>query len=245
MLASRRHILSFVFLFSTTAFFGFAQEKKAPEPTTPEAIKARWEKDIAALEELDKSEIAGEKSVLFLGSSSIRRWESMAKDMEPWPVVRRGYGGAKFSDLVFFTERLMAAHSPRAVVVYVGNDITGNEKTDKSPEEVVKLFSQVVGDIHHKKPDAEVFVIGITPAPKRFAAWPTIQKANDLLKKYCSQNKRLHFIETAAAYLTSDGQPRPELYVDDKLHQNAAGYQLWSGIIRQELEKVFGSPTGS
>lgn len=232
--------LAFVFLASPLA--AFAQEKKAPEPTTPEGIKAKWEKDIAALEKLDKTEVADEKSILFLGSSSIRRWESIAQDMEPWTVVRRGYGGAKFSDLVFFTERLMAAHSPRAVVVYVGNDITGNEKTDKKPDEVVKLFSQVVGDIHRKKADAEIFVIGITPSPKRFVAWSTIQQANDSLKEFCSQNKRLHYIETAASYLTQDRQPRPELYVEDKLHQNADGYKIWSGLIRKELESVFGKP---
>jgi len=55
-------------------------------------------------------------------------------------------------------------------------------------------------------------------------------------------NAKLHFIETYPFYLTADGQPRPELYVKDQLHQNQDGYQIWSGIIRKELEKVFGPP---
>ncbi len=36
-------------------------------------------------------------ALLFLGSSSIRLWSSLAADFEPWPVVNRGFGGAVVS----------------------------------------------------------------------------------------------------------------------------------------------------
>ncbi len=87
-----------------------------------------------------------------------------------------------------------------------------------------------------------MFLIAITPAPSRFAAWPQIQETNRQLQAYCQSHPKLHFIETHHAYLTSDGNPRPELYVTDRLHQNAVGYKLWSGIIRKELERVYGAP---
>ncbi len=204
-------------------------------------VAAKWEKDIAAWEEKDKSEVADESSILFLGSSSIRRWTTVSKDMAPWPCVSRGYGGAKFSDLAIYAPRLLAAHHPRGVVIYVGNDITGKPDLDKSPEEVVRLLGIVVDAVKKQSPNAEVFVIAITPAPSRFAAWPQIQAANHQLKAFCERGKQLHFIETHPFYLTAEGEPRPELFVEDRLHQNASGYQIWSGIIRKELERVFES----
>ncbi len=206
---------------------------------------AKWEKDIADWEQKDQSEVANESSLLFLGSSSIRRWETLSRDLTPWPCVGRGYGGAKFSDLAIYAPRLLAAHHPRAVVIYVGNDVTGKAEQDKTPEEVVRLFGIVVDAVKKQAPHAEIFSIEITPSPVRFGAWSKIQAANRQLKAFCEKDTKLHFIETHPSYLTEDGQPRPELYVEDQLHQNEEGYKIWSGIIRKELERVFGSPTVS
>ncbi len=203
---------------------------------------ARWEKDIAAWEKRDQTETANESSILFLGSSSIRRWESMSQDLSPWPTIGRGYGGAKFSDLAIYAPRLLAAHHPRGVAIYVGNDITGKAELDKPPEEVVRLFGIVVEAVKKQAPQAEIFLIALTPAPSRFAAWSNIQAANVQLREFCEKDAKLHFIETHPSYLTPDGQPRPELYVADRLHQNQDGYRIWSGIIRKEFERVFGSP---
>jgi lysophospholipase L1-like esterase len=200
---------------------------------------AKWEKDIAAWEERDKSEVAGEDTLLFLGSSSIRRWDTLSRDMAPWKSIGRGYGGAKFSDLAIYAPRLLAAHHPRGVVVYVGNDIVGKPETDKKPEEVVRLFGIVVDAVRKQVPQAEIFLIALTPAPSRFGGWPQIQEANQHLKAYCEKDPKLHFIVTHPSYLTADNQPRPELFVSDRLHQNEDGYKIWSGIIKKELEKVF------
>lgn len=216
-----------------------AQEATTPKP--PESKPTNYEKDIAAWEERDKTQVAGETSILFLGSSSIRRWTTMPTDMAPWPTVGRGYGGAKFSDLVVYAPRLLKAHHPRAVVIYVGNDITGNAQ-DKKPEEVVRLFSIVVDAVKAQAPKAEIFLIAITPSPSRFKAWPEIQVANHQLNEFCQRDPKLHFIVTHPSYLTADGQPRPELYVQDQLHQNEDGYKKWSGLIRKELERVLGEP---
>jgi lysophospholipase L1-like esterase len=39
--------------------------------------------------------------------------------------------------------------------------------------------------------------------------------------------------------LRPDGTPRAELFREDKLHLNAAGYQLWGSLIRRRLDEVF------
>jgi hypothetical protein len=172
----------------------------------------KFEAAIQSYEKRDESEVAGENDILFLGSSSIRLWETMADDLKPWPVVRRGYGGAKFSDLAVFAPRLLKAHRPRAVAIYVGNDITGNVNEDKTSEEIVRLFESVVASVRNQHAAAEIFLIAITPTPKRFAVWPQTKEANAKLKEACERGKRLHFIATESQYLTSDGKPKTELF---------------------------------
>ena len=60
----------------------------------------RWENDIKFLESKDREGACVEDCILFVGSSSIRLWKEIESDMSPYKVVKRGYGGAHFYDLI-------------------------------------------------------------------------------------------------------------------------------------------------
>ena len=204
-----------------------------------EAALERWAEDIAALKAKDKTETHPEDAVLFLGSSSIRRWETIARDMAPYHVIQRGYGGARFADLVVFAPELVATHRYRAVVIYVGNDVTGKED-DPEPSQVADWFAQVAAAARAHQPEAEIFCVEITPTPKRWEAEPAIGQVNAALRAACQADPKLHFISTRAAYLNDQGEPRDAYFVEDRLHQNEAGYQVWSGLIKAALRPVIG-----
>jgi hypothetical protein len=205
------------------------------------AATERWEAEIRKMEELDQHTRDPEHAILFIGSSSIRLWDDIAQDMHPWPVIQRGYGGAKISDLAVFTDRLVSPHQFDALAIFVANDITGGE-SDKSPEEIVRLFGLIVSTVREKFPEQPIFFIEITPTPSRWKAWPKIQAANAALRAACDQDDKLHFISTAAHYLDAAGQPMPELFKEDQLHQNRAGYQRWAKLIRAALAEVLPTP---
>ena len=90
-------------------------------------VKA-WENDIHKFEQLDKSEKYSEDAILFAGSSSIRLWTTLETDMAPYPVIQRGYGGAKLSDFAVYADRIFAPHPCRAIVIFIANDITGSDQ---------------------------------------------------------------------------------------------------------------------
>jgi lysophospholipase L1-like esterase len=206
-----------------------------------EAAIQQWESDIQALEKLDREQADPPHAVLFLGSSSIRRWEDIASDMAPWPCIRRGYGGARFSDLAVFIERLVNPHQYDALVVFVGNDIAGKDQ-DKSPQEVLRLVKYIVNQVRIQHAEQPIFLIAITPTGSRFAVWEQIKQVNALLADYCRSDERLHFIETAASYLDETGKPNDALFVEDRLHLNRDGYRLWARLIKAELAKVLPQP---
>ena len=85
-----------------------------------QAAHDRWQDDIAELGARDASESYPDDAVLFIGSSSIRLWSDIAADMQPYPVIQRGYGGAKWSDVAIFIDQLVRPHSCCAVVFFVG-----------------------------------------------------------------------------------------------------------------------------
>ena len=200
-----------------------------------------WEKDIQKFEQLDKSETYPEDAVLFSGSSSIKFWSSIKKDMAPYSIIQRGYGGARLSDFAIYAGRIFDPHQCKAIVIFVANDIIGYDD-DKSPKEVLGLFRNVLHTIRKTHPNTPVFWISITPTGSRWKVWPEIVKANDLIKEFCSQKKNTYFIPTDFAFLNEKGLPREELFNSDSLHLNQKGYAIWSEIIKKELNKVIGTP---
>lgn len=196
-----------------------------------------WEADIRKFEQLDSANDYPDDAILFMGSSSIRLWSSLAEDMEPYHVIQRGFGGSKISDVAWYTPRIVYPHKCQAVVLFVANDITGSDE-DKTPAEIARLFQYIVRTIHKKQPGLPVFYIEITPTESRWKVWPKIQEGNKLIKNLSQKLPDVYFIETAGSFLNSNGKPEPSLFLKDKLHLNAEGYKIWKRIIKQSLDSV-------
>ena len=207
---------------------------------------AKWETDIAKLEELNLAQPSVAQSILYYGSSSIRLWETIADDMAPWPAIRRGYGGAKLPDVIHYAPRIVGPHigveNPsrcRAVVLFVANDISG--KGDATPEEVAKRFKRLHHWIRQQDSTVPVFWIEVTPTQNRWAQWPKIAEATKQIAQVIAADENTHLIATAGAYLGLDGRPRPELFVEDRLHLSKSGYQLWASLIKAQLHLKLGA----
>jgi lysophospholipase L1-like esterase len=203
-------------------------------------VKA-WETDIEKFEKLDKTETYPSNAVLFAGSSSIRLWENLTVDMAPYPVIQRGYGGAKLSDLAVYAERIFSPHQCVAIVIFVANDISQTDN-DKSPEEVASLYSYLIKTIRKSHPETPIFWIAITPTPSRWKVWPEIEKANTLIQNKCNENKNTYFIKTDSAFLNEKGVPIEKYFRNDKLHLSEEGYKVWKEIIKSDLKKVVPEP---
>ena len=199
------------------------------------ADAAKWDSEVAKLSANNATD-GGDDAILCLGSSSFRLWDTIAEDMSPYKIVRRAYGGAKYCDLAIHTPKLVEGLQFRAVMIFIGNDIIGKEK-DKTPEEITRLSKIVIDSVREQRPEAPIFLIAVTPCPSRFEHWPKISKANQSLKKLAASETKTFFIATQTKYLNDQGQPVPEFFVKDMLHQNKAGYAIWSGILKDSLSK--------
>jgi len=171
----------------------------------------QWSDAIANLEAKDKSEAHPDDSILFVGSSSIRVWSDIATDMAPYHAIQRGYGGARWSDMAVFAERLISPHKFRAVVFFVANDISGGTD-DRTPAEVAGLFAHVLGKVREHNASAPVFYVAVTPTESRFDVWPTIQAGNMAVQELCESLDDTYFIGTESVFLDAASKPRPEFF---------------------------------
>ena len=212
----------------------------AVSPTRKAAAEKRWGETIAKLEQADKLETHPDDAILFLGSSSIRMWADIATDLAPHHPIQRGYGGARYSDLAVFAERLIQPHRYAAAVVFVGNDVTGNAK-DTPMDELQRLVRHVISVSQRHQPNAPVLLVEVTPTPSRWKAWPKIREVNRMLLEISLTEPGVFFVDTAQDYLDANKQPIPGYFLDDMLHQNRLGYTLWASLIRQRLDEALRS----
>jgi lysophospholipase L1-like esterase len=196
------------------------------------AKPAQWEPEIKTFEALDRVRRPPTNAVLFVGSSSIRMWKTLAEDMKGLPVINRGFGGSQMSDLVSFANRIVIPYQPREIVVYEGdNDIASG----KTPEQVRDDFVEFVKKVHTALPRARITYLTIKPSPSRWKLAEKMQAANTLIAQATTADRRLEFIDVFTPLLGNDGQPRREFYLPDMLHLNQLGYQVWTTVIRARL----------
>ena len=61
------------------------------------------------------------------------------------------------------------------------------------------------------------------------------RQANALIKADATRLK-VEFIDVFTPMLDAQGQPREELFLPDRLHMNAAGYEVWKQAVRPYLD---------
>jgi lysophospholipase L1-like esterase len=219
-------LLSLLPVVSFTNTGGAAQ----PAPAPPD----KWEKDIAAFESSETASPVPKNAIVFVGSSSIRKWTSLATDFPHHHVINRGFGGSLLSDSVHFIDRLVLKHEPRFIVVYAGgNDINAN----KTPEDVFANFKALVGKVREKQPSTPIAYISIAGNPKRWSQVERVIQANALIEAYTKANPGLIFIDVFHQMLGPDGMPIQGIFSPDNLHMNEEGYKLWTAIVAPYLPR--------
>jgi len=193
------------------------------------------EKEIEAFEAGDKTNPPPSAAILFIGSSSIRLWTTLAKDLPEYPVINRGFGGSQIADSVQYAERIALPYKPALIVMYAGgNDINAG----KEPATVLSDFKAFVTKIHAALPETRLTYISIAPNPARWSQVKEVREANRLIEEYTRTDNRLSFINVFPHMLGKDGEPRPEIFGKDRLHMNPTGYELWTGLVRDHLQKL-------
>jgi lysophospholipase L1-like esterase len=197
-------------------------------------VASRWESVIQTFEEEDRKNIPPEGGVLFVGSSSIRLWDT-EKHFPSFSVVNRGFGGSQISDVLEFFERVVSKYRPTVIVFYAGdNDIAAG----RSADEVVESYQAFLARVGEQLSDTQVVFIPIKPSLSRWAMWPTMRDVNTRIRESSDHDSRWHYADTATPMLNGEGEPRPELFARDGLHLSDTGYQLWSEVVRSVLREI-------
>lgn len=193
---------------------------------------ARWEKDVTAFEKSDLFSPPPKNAVLFVGASTIVRWKSLAEDFKGTVVLNRGFGGNQIADSTHFAGRMIFPYEPKMIFLRAGgNDL----HFGRSVDEVFGDFKDFVAKVRTRLPEVLIAYIALSPSPARWNEREAGDLLNVLIAAYIKTQKNLLFVDASKISLGADGQPRPELFVADRLHFSEEGYKLLAETVRPYL----------
>ncbi len=174
--------------------------------------------------------IDGQKElVLFVGSSSIRFWESLQEDLPELQAVNRGFGGSQMSDLLYHADELIFTLESSAVVIYEGdNDLAAGE----APEDIIKEASELLSRIKSVSNIKKIYFISAKPSIARWTLADQYKKFNELLEVMCMKYEDTHYIDVWTPLCTPAGEVMEDVFIFDGLHLNKKGYRIWAESVR-------------
>lgn len=222
------------FLSAVLLLIGTGCHSAAPVKLPPLPVTNRWVGELTEFDVQDATQRPPRTPIVFTGSSSFRLWKELPEDFPGLRVMNRGFGGSQLSDVREHFERLILRYHPRQVVIYCG----GNDLNAKKPvAEVVADLKAVVERIHRELPKTKVTFVSIALNPARWEQRDKVVAANAAIAEFMAQDRRRQFVDVTGVMLGTDGLPKPDIFVADRLHMNRKGYELWKPIIGPVLVK--------
>lgn len=195
--------------------------------------QGNFEKEVAAIHQKSLEKGLSEP-VIFIGSSSIRMWTTLEEDFADMLVLNHGFGGSEYSDLIQHQQLLIEEFEPSMVVVYAGdNDIANKEE----PAAIANEADLFVDGLRRIANGAPVIVLSAKPSIARWELKDKYVELNTLLKTMCDNYEHAVFVDVWTPMLKADGELKLNLFLQDGLHMNEKGYELWKNQLLPFLSK--------
>jgi lysophospholipase L1-like esterase len=195
---------------------------------------SRFEETIAQFELDDVDNPPEPGAVLFVGSSSIRMWKNLEQDFpNVGPVLNRGFGGSTMKDLLEVMDRIVLPYAPSVIVVYEGdNDLAGKA----TPADVEADFDVFLDRVEDALPDTRVLILAVKPSYSRWTLLRQVRETNERLIGVAVAREKVEFVDTYRAMMGADESLPRGYFVNDGLHLNEVGYDLWVEVLTPWLE---------
>jgi lysophospholipase L1-like esterase len=188
-----------------------------------------FDNEIQAFKKRDSISMPKPGGILFIGSSSIRKWTDLEQRFAGKPIIKRGVGGCTLEQLVkYYTPYILFPYKPSKIFIFCGeNDVAAG----KPAIEVFDNFVQLWLMIKQQLPATKIYFMSLKFSPSRMKRWGQVDLANKLIRDYLKDKPDSRYLEMNEGLMTKNALGDSSLYESDLLHLNSKGYDKWQKII--------------
>jgi lysophospholipase L1-like esterase len=174
--------------------------------------------------------------ILFVGSSSFKKWTDVSNYFPGYTIINRGFGGSSFPDVIRYAPDIIYPYHPKQVVIYCGdNDLASSDSV--TADTVFERFKVLFESIRNNLPGENILFVSIKPSPSRARLMHKMEQSNTLIQTYLSIQQHTAFADVYHKMLNPDGTVMTDIFLEDSLHMNPKGYAIWQKVIVPYLIK--------
>jgi lysophospholipase L1-like esterase len=214
-----------LFLFLLLVSVAHAQDQKPPF----------WD-DIQRFKKQDSIHFPDTNKILFVGSSSFTKWTDVQNYFPAYPIINRGFGGSTLLDQVRYVKDVVFPYKPKQIIMYCGeNDLASSDTV--TAQMVYDRFRKLFTLIRTKFPDVPIVYISMKPSPSRQFLLEKMRAGNALVRNFLKTKKGTGYVDVYKEMIDDEGKPVADLFLEDNLHMNKKGYDIWKKMIEPYLKK--------
>lgn len=179
----------------------------------------------------------GPIDLMFMGDSITDSWRTTGRAVfekyyGQYRTANFGIGGDTIQGVLYrLRDGEGEGYSPKAIMLMIGT----NNTPSSTSAEIAEGIGAIVHDMRTRFPAAKILLLGIFPradpgtAPRNTALGvnPIIAKLHD--------GKNIFYMDIGDKFLDPSGAI---LHMPDKLHPNAAGYEVWAEAVKDKVAEL-------
>ncbi len=214
------------FCFSMLLLAGLHFQASAQDPL-------RFQNEVDEIREKYPPNTKRDNLFLFTGSSSIKMWKNLETYFPNHELVNAGFGGSQTFELLHYVNELVLDYKPKKVFIYEGdNDVSSG----KSSTQIILTMHELANAIHKALPETQILLISAKPSISRWHLAAKYKDLNQHFKEYSELFDYVDFVNIWDIMLDSEGKPRADIFLEDDLHMNKAGYDLWAEVVKRYMD---------
>ena len=175
---------------------------------------------------------SSKETIVFTGSSSIRKWLDVQKRFPDHQIINSGFGGSQASDLLRNTKELILRFMPKKVFIYEGdNDISSGRST----KEIIEDFTAIISKIRTQDATTEIVLISAKPSIARWNLKRHYKRLNRKLRKLSRSDVQMNYADVWKPMLNGN-KLKEDLFLEDGLHMKPKGYDIWYRVLKDFVE---------
>ncbi len=191
--------------------------------------------EIQSFKKQDSIAMPTHYKTLFIGSSSFTKWKTLEQDLPEYAPLNRAFGGSTLLDVIRYRAAIFEKYNPEKIVIYCGeNDVASSDTI--TGKMVLDRFKVLYQYIRERFPTIQIYFISLKPCPLRWSMKDRMIASNTQIEAFCKKEKNAYFISIWDQML-ENSKPNPALFIEDKLHMNHLGYEIWMKEIRKKIKK--------
>ena len=172
--------------------------------------------------------------IILIGHSHMEFWRECHEDLAPYEILNFGMGGSRVDHIAGRNDTMLIPYAPKAVIVCTGGNDVAQGRDAATVTAATKAYLE---SVRTDLPGVPIIFFNNWMSPVvQDSSYKvnTYNEINGQIKQWCQSQEDVYYFDCSSVVHAGDS----EIWLSDRIHMNATGYDKLTEIFKPYLEAV-------